>query len=109
MQYNAQVKEVIDGDTVWADIDLGFGIYTTRKLRMKGINAPELHGESAEAGQKSKEYLTERIGNKTVQITTYTPDKYGRMLADIFLDGVNINQEMIDKGFAVPYEKEEGR
>ena len=39
--YNAKVSRVVDGDTVDADLDLGFKVFTKQRIRLYGINAPE--------------------------------------------------------------------
>ena len=70
-EYRAIITKVYDGDTVTADIDLGFGVWVKKqKLRMMGINAPEIKGASRELGLKSRDALRERILNKSVVIKT---------------------------------------
>lgn len=101
--YKAYIDSVVDGDTAHVIFDLGFNIALYEKIRLKGINAPELKGDTLEAGEKAREYLRELVEGKQVEIQTYGKDKYGRWLADVFLDGENINQKMIDSGNAVPY------
>ena len=65
--YKAKIKSVYDGDTVRADISLGFGIYTNnQKIRLLNINAPEVRGDSKVEGKKSRDYLRSRILNKNV-------------------------------------------
>ena len=98
--YKAYVSEIIDGDTVKAVIDLGFNIVTEQKLRLRGLDAPEI--ESAE-GKEAKEFLAKQLTQPgaSVLIRTVKPDKYDRYLADLWVDGKYINQELIDKGFAM--------
>lgn len=111
--YKAYVIEVIDGDTIWVNIDLGFSTWTKQKLRLKGINAKEL--ETAE-GQNAKEYIEARLNQcKFIAVKTYWRDKYTRYLADIFYikretdinkvaqEGAFLNQELLDEGLAVKY------
>jgi endonuclease YncB( thermonuclease family) len=109
--YQASVLEIVDGDTLWAEINLGFNISTTQKLRLRGINAPEIE---TPGGIASKQYIEDCLkGCPFIAIKTYWRDKYTRYLADIFYDdpkkdllhviqkGNFLNQELLDKGFAV--------
>lgn len=105
--YNAKVLRVLDGDTVEADIDLGFDMHYIAKVRLAGINAPEM---KTPQGAPAKARLTEMLAiTPTVVITTKLNkefEKYGRVLGDItVMHGnlpVNINQQMIIEGFAIP-------
>lgn len=106
-QYSARVHEIIDGDTIDVSLDLGFNIQHIIRLRLYGINAPEtktkdLHEK--ELGLKAKARLSELILSKVVTIKTHkTSDKYGRYLAEIYLDENNINKVLISEGLAKEY------
>ena len=105
-EYRAIVTKVYDGDTIWADIDLGF--YTWKKdehLRLLGINAPEVRGPERPQGLVARDALAGRIMGKEIIIRTEKDSrgKYGRFLAWIWLDGENINQWMVEQGFATAY------
>lgn len=106
--YRATITNVVDGDTVDARVDLGFGVSMLMRLRLTGINAPEVTGESQEAGIEAKEWLSSTLLTKDVVIETSKDrkgrdrkDKWSRYLAVIWLDGVNINEELIAKGMGV--------
>ncbi len=112
--YAACVDRVIDGDTLIARIDLGYGLLTTQRLRLRGIDAPEV---ATVAGVKAREYLTGRLkGLDRIVVKTHKdPEKYGRYLTDLFIlpgiqdvariarEGVYINQELLDRGLASIY------
>lgn len=106
-----RVTKVVDGDTVYGDVDLGFNIGSRRmEFRFAGINTPETRGETRTAGLASKKYVEDLILNKDVVILTKkdSKEKYGRYLAEIFyLDSTNnyvsLNQELVSKGLAVPF------
>ena len=105
--YNATVLKVIDGDTVQLSIDLGFRMSFKANCRLNGLNASELNSknpdERAEA-IRSKEYLEGTIPVGTaLTIKSASLDKYGRPLVEIFLGDVNINDTILDKGLAKPY------
>lgn len=106
-EYRAFVRRVYDGDTVTVDIDLGFDILVkNQKIRLLGINAPEIRGESREIGLISRNFLRERISGKWVTLKTKKDKKgkYGRWLGDIFLEKENINELMVSEGMAKKYE-----
>ncbi len=100
--YNAQVYRVIDGDTIVCDVDLGFLITQRMVFRLFGINCPEIVGSERAKGLESKEYMKTRVEGKQIIIQTHKDkkEKYGRYLADIYLDGILINEELLAKGLA---------
>ncbi len=104
-QYKAKIIDVYDGDTVTAVVDLGFLHFQEMKLRLYGIDTPELRGEEREQGLVVRDILRGLILDKEVEIHSYKDKqgKYGRYLATILLDGININQWLLDQGHAVPY------
>jgi micrococcal nuclease len=104
--YKAHVVSVYDGDTLTVDIDLGFDIhFKDMKIRMYGIDTPEIRGTSRPKGLISRDALRERILGKDVIVRTIrdTQEKYGRYLAVIDLDGENINRWMVVNKYAVEY------
>jgi len=105
-QYKAKIIDVYDGDTVTAVVDLGFLHFQEMKLRLYGIDTPELRGEEREQGIIVRDILRNMILDKEVIINSYKDKqgKYGRYLATILLDDVNINQWLLDEGHAVAYE-----
>ena len=109
--YKAAVIDVVDGDTIKVDIDLGFGVWLRNQtVRMAKINAPELKGETLNAAQESKEFLKKLILNKWVTIITQkdSKEKYGRWLATVLLEedknSIDINGKMVAEGFAKKYQ-----
>jgi len=103
--YKAKCVSVYDGDTVTLDISLGFGVTMREKIRLLGINTPEVRGKEKLDGLISRDRLRELINGKDIIIATHKDKggKYGRLLATIYLDGVDINQQLIDEGLAKPY------
>lgn len=98
--YSNTIKAVriIDGDT--------FETETGEKVRMIGINAPEI---SDIFGQEAKQYLSDLIYNKVVELQTdnisKNRDRYQRLLRYVIIDGIDINKKMISDGFAFAYLK----
>lgn len=106
--YNAVVTSIYDGDTIRVNIDLGFNFWKMNEtIRLSGIDAPELRGIERPLGLKSKEWLEKKIpiGSKIIiQTEKDKQEKYGRYLGTIWADGVNINLQMMEEKFAIPYE-----
>ena len=107
------VGRVVDGDTIDADIDLGFDISLTKRIRLAGIDSPESRTTNLKEkalGLESKEWLKKSLeGAKDIIIKTEKPDsteKYGRIIGHLFINGqeTSLNNQMIDEGYALAYE-----
>ncbi|MBI2167090.1 MAG: thermonuclease family protein [Candidatus Omnitrophica bacterium] len=102
--YWAVVDKLIDADTLWVWIELGFGVRVRQKLRLRGIDAPELGTKKGEAARKFVEGELKPFPR--ILIGTTKPDKYDRYLSDIFLThdsketGIFLNQLLLDTGHA---------
>ena len=105
-RYEATITNIYDGDTITADIDLGFGVYLTRqKLRLSGVRAPEVRGEDRERGLLTRNALREKIGDQRVTLETrnFEKGKYGRWLVTVYLREECLNEWLIDSGLAEPW------
>ena len=107
------VHKVVDGDTIDADIDLGFDISLTKRIRLAGIDTPESRTTDAyekKLGIEVKDWLKERLKfAKDILIKTELPDsteKYGRIIGHLFINGeeISINNQMINEGYAWEYD-----
>ncbi|GAB6121146.1 thermonuclease family protein [Dysgonomonas termitidis] len=91
-----KVVSVADGDT--------FTLLTDNNGRMKvrlyAIDAPE---RGQDFGTKSREFLNDLCYGKTVTIEKKDTDQYGRILGIAFVDGMNLNEEMVRNGLAWYY------
>ena len=103
--YKAEIIAVYDGDTVTAKVDLGFLHFQIMKLRLFGIDTPELRGPEREQGLIVRDIVREMILNKEVEIHSYKDKqgKFGRYLATIIVGDINLNQWLIDNGHAESY------
>jgi len=109
-EYSCEVKKVVDGDTVDVVLDLGFDILYKSRVRLYGIDTPESRTRNKDEkarGKMASAFLKEAIedGEKVV-IQTKLKDsrgKFGRVLGDVVVDGVNINQLMVKCHLAVAY------
>jgi micrococcal nuclease len=108
-----QITKVIDGDTIDADIDLGFDISLTKRIRLAGVDTPESRTTDANEkkyGLQSKEWLKYKVENaKDILIKTELPDsteKYGRIIGHLFVNDqeTSLNDQMIVEGYAWPYD-----
>ncbi len=108
-EYRARITRVIDGDTVEAEIDLGFHVAISVTLRLAGINAPEIRGAERPRGLAATRYLEsllDDLAGDTRELTVRTQkdvtEKYGRYLADLIAGEVNLNHALVAAGHAVP-------
>ena len=107
--YRAQVIKVTDGDTIVADIDVGFGFKTSKtQVRLAGIDAGETRSKDEaikKKGEEAKAWLKDLVDGKEIYVESQGLDKYGRVLAKIYtLDGVCCNEELIKMGLALHYD-----
>ncbi len=98
--YRVANYRVVDGDTLDVTLDLGFSTFRKEKLRLARINAPEL---KSELGPVSKAHLSELLDGKvlTVQTRRDEKDRYGRYIAEVWVEGVNVNDRMVADNAAV--------
>mgnify|MGYP000999437729 CR=1 FL=1 len=105
--YKALVTKIIDGDTVDAEVDLGFHIKMEMRLRLLGVDTPELRSSNLEEKIKAAEakaYVTDFLLGKEVIIKTEKADSFGRFLAIVYFNGQNFNDLLIANGIAKPYD-----
>jgi micrococcal nuclease len=108
IQYGKVIK-VYDGDTITIASVLP---NTTEpiyrfSIRLNGIDTPEIRGKTQEEKELAiqvRDALYEKIYGKMVELRNVGNEKYGRVLAEIYLDGENINQWLVDEHFAVAYD-----
>ena len=106
-------ERIIDGDTLLARIDQGFHTWRTERLRLRGIDCPELYSTM---GRQARAYVEEMLAPVDfVVISTISRDLYGRYLTDLFYlpgsddpaevlsEGVFLNRQLLDEGLARPY------
>jgi len=104
--YKALCVSVYDGDSITLDIDLGFNHWMlNQKIRLFGIDTPEIRGPERPDGLVSAERLRGLIEGKDVLMVSHRDrtGKYGRWLATIYLGNTNINQLLLEEGWAKIY------
>jgi len=115
MLYTYRIKKIhkiYDGDTITAELDLGFKISFIEKIRLSFIDAPEIRGEEREEGLKSRLWLVEHLNSAIskgddvfVRTNKDSQGKYGRYLGDIIINGESLNLKMVEEGYAELYKK----
>ena len=112
--YPARAVRVIDGDTVDVIIDAGFHSFRKERLRLLGVNAPEMHGPSKEDGEEARAFtltkllIWEAFDESTwpLLVTTHKSDVFGRYLARIVKKddpSVDLSTLLLQNGKAVPF------
>lgn len=107
-QYNATLLNIVDGDTVDMDVDMGFNVRIKQRMRLYGINTPELTAADAairEAAVKAKDFVAANIKvGQSYKIETFKNDKYGRLLVKIRLTSTStLNEMLVSAGLATIY------
>jgi len=116
--YKAFLLRVIDGDTLLVRIDFGFSIFTEQRLRLRGLDAPEIGTKPPlpplQKGVDAKRFVETRLKDcKFLIIKTHGSDKYDRYLVDVFYlkgednedlvlkEGIFLNNEILEEGLAL--------
>ena len=114
--YKIFLTKVVDGDTIDAEIDLGFDIKVKKRIRFAGINAPESRTRDLEEkarGLAAKDRVKQLLeGCENIQLKSHGIGKFGRCLGEIMLDKVDgsekltlvsLNELLIKEGHAKEY------
>ena len=94
-----KIKNCYDGDTCTTESD--------EKIRLACIDAPEIRGKNADPlkAKASRKFINNLLSNKKVTIKRIDTDRYGRTVAEIFIEGTNIQKLMVKNGFAKLHRK----
>ncbi len=113
-EYRCRPVRVVDGDTLWLHIDVGFHLTTVQAVRLLGIDTPEINRGTIEqraTGTAARQAVTAWLGEHTTsddwpyQITTRKTDSFGRWLGVLTTpSGDNLNDWLVEQGFAQPRE-----
>ena len=107
--YHAELIEVIDGDTLLLNLNVGFEITIRAKVRLLGVTAPEL---TSKKGRDAKRFIERRLAKANLIVETRKRGKFGRYLAKIHYDKIHkdfteiiqfgklLNDELIENGYA---------
>lgn len=105
-EYKAAVLNVVDGDTLDMEVDLGFETLTRQRIRLLGINCPE---KNTEPGKAARKFVVDWVQAHGPAFTLTTlrdrREKYGRYLGTITATGVGpLDVALVKAGLARPYD-----
>lgn len=90
-----KVVSVSDGDTITI-----LGNEKQLKIRLYGIDSPE---KSQAYGQKAKDFTASMVAGRQISVEPKDTDRYGRTVALVFVDGINLNQQIVKQGYGWVY------
>lgn len=106
-----KVIKVYDGDTITIASKLPYNESPLYRfpVRLNGIDTPEMKGkdvsdEEKEAAKEAREFVYKLVYNKYVRLENVKNEKYGRILADVYVDDINLNEELLKRRYAVKYD-----
>ena len=93
------IKDCYDGDTCTT--------LKGEKIRLACIDTPELKGWKADpiTAKEARDFVNHLVANEKVSIKRITKDKYGRTVGELFKNGVNIQELIVEKGYGKIYKK----
>jgi endonuclease YncB( thermonuclease family) len=105
---SGRVIKCYDADTITIASKLPYDASPLYRLsvRLNGIDAPEIKGKSAEEKEVAKEardFLSNLVLNKMIRLENVESEKYGRILADVYLGDVHLNELLLKERYAVKY------
>jgi micrococcal nuclease len=105
----ASVRTVYDGDTFRVNIsDWPAVVGESMPVRIKGVDTPELRGKcqsEKDAARAAKQFSVARLGEgELIELRFIERDKYFRLLAEVWIDGVSLGAQLLNAGLAVPYD-----
>tara|TARA_B100000686_G_C16612149_1_gene874395 strand:- start:239 stop:580 length:342 start_codon:yes stop_codon:yes gene_type:complete len=110
-KYKAKLIRIIDGDTIDAEIDVGFDVFVKKRIRLWGINAPETRSRDKDEVKRGKNAFKRlasilALSSGEFELITHGDGKYGRCLGEIFVKDYeeSVNQVLINEGLAKKYE-----
>lgn len=105
------VIKVYDADTITIASKLPYNESPLYRLsvRLNGIDTPEMKGkgvtdEEKEAAKTARDFVSKLVLNKFVRLENIKSEKYGRILADVFVGDVHLNELLIKEGYALKYD-----
>ena len=104
-----EVIKVYDGDTITVASKLPYkeSLLYRFSIRLKGIDSAEIKSKNAnekEHAKLARDALSGLILHKKITLRNIGTEKYGRILADVYLNDICVNEWMIQEGHAVKYD-----
>jgi len=109
-----RVIKVYDGDTITIASKIPLKVEENEpplyrfSVRLNGIDAPEMKGkdlteEEKKAAQQAQQFVSNLVLNKYVTLKNIKNEKYGRILADVYIGDINVNELLLKERYVVPY------
>jgi endonuclease YncB( thermonuclease family) len=103
-----RVIKVYDGDTITiaAKLPIKNSPIYRFSIRLNGIDTPEIKGSSQEEKQlahEAQEFVSKLILNKYIRLENIQNEKYGRILADVYIGNIHLNELLVNERFALHY------
>jgi micrococcal nuclease len=95
-EYNAIITDVYDGDTFTFLVDLGFSITVKEKLRLYGINTPEVRGSEKIFGKEVRDYVENLILGEKVRLEVFKKGKFGRYVGKVWFNYNGIETDLTE-------------
>ena len=110
-EYRIKINRVVDGDTVDARIDLGFKVHINVRIRVYGINTPEVRTKDLDEkrrGKAASARMKEILAHAdSVSVKSLGVDKFGRCLGILMVEGAGtkykVAEQLIKEGHGVEY------
>jgi micrococcal nuclease len=106
-----RVIKVYDADTITIASKLPYDKSPMYRLsvRLNGIDTPEIKGkgisdEEKESAKLARDYVSDLVLNKVVRLENIQSEKYGRILADVYIGDIYLNELLIKERYAVKYD-----
>lgn len=97
---NTELVRVVDGDTIDLNVDLGFNVHAYPRFRLARINTPE---KGQPGAVEATEAMKTRLAAGKITIDVKGHDTYGRWIAEVYVNGKNVNDTMLADKLAKPY------
>ena len=94
---------VVDGDTFDAELDIWLGLVAVERVRVLGVNTPELKGSTKVAGLAAKQFTADWLSHGPVEIQACRRDAFGRILGRVNRGGDYLADALLATGHAVPF------
>jgi micrococcal nuclease len=104
-----RVIKCYDADTITIASKLPYNDSPLYRLsvRLNGIDAPEIKGKSVEekeVAKQARDFVSNLVLNKYVRLENVESEKYGRILADVYIGDVHVNEMLVKERYAVKYD-----
>ena len=95
--HQGKIVRIVDGDTLVLLVD-----EKQHKIRLSDLDTPE---KKQPFGTRAKQALSELAFGKQARVVEVTTDRYGRIVGRVYVDGIDVNRELVAQGFAWVYRK----